>query len=174
MTVKVINRPENAREICLSVLKRSNLVYAGIVAFVAAVGLWFVLDRLDEQLSIMGVAFLVAAVVLIPLQAWKVSRVIKQLACVISQSSAQTPEQHITFDERIVSERRVGDEIVGKTVIEYSAIRKAWETNHLILIHTRFNQILALPKCDLTTAEQADVKRLLCAVGVPCRFKKAR
>ena len=51
--------------------------------------------------------------------------------------------------------------------------REANKTKNLILIHSRDNRILVLTKCDLTDTEQADVKRLLQTVGVPCRFKKA-
>lgn len=174
MTVKVINRPETAREVCLSVLKANNVVYAVLVLILTAAGVWLFFSP-EDGFNAVGVGFIISALVVLPvMQVWKVRRYIKQLTYAISQSCKQTPEQHIIFDERIVSERRVGDEIAGKTVIEYSAIRRAWETKNLILIHSRTNQILVLPKCDLTETEQVGVKRLLLTVAVPCRFKKAK
>ena len=170
MTVKVINRPAVAREVYFSVTKTRNIIYAVLVAVVAASGLWLLLGT-DETAQ--GVGFLTAAVLLIPLYAWRVHGFIKQFAYAVSQACALTPEQYIIFEERIISERHVNGEIMGKTVVEYASVRKAWETKNLILIHSRDNRILVLTKCDLTDTEQADVKRLLQTVGVPCRFKKA-
>lgn len=173
MTIKVTNRLTCAKEVCLSVFKKLILINAVAIVAALALGLWFLLDGDEGGNDFLGIGFLGAAVVLIPMSILKMRGLIRQFACSMSQACSQTPIQYLTFDERIIGERRVGDEIVGKTTMEYSAIQKAWETKNLILIHTRGGQILVLPKCDLTEAEQADMKRLLVTVGVPCRFKKS-
>ena len=171
MIVKTINRPESAREVCLSVLKTNNLIYAVLVLLVAGAGVWLTFGSPESGLLPVGIGFLVSTLVLPLMQAWKVKRYIKQFEAAIAQSGAQGTEQFIIFDERIVCERRVSDEIVGKTVVEYSRIRRSWETKNLILIHTYAGQMLVLAKCDLAVKEQADVKRLLVTVGVRCKFK---
>ena len=173
MTIKITNRPTCAKEICVSVFKKLILINAVAIITALALGLWFLLDGAEGENDFLGIVFLSAAVLLIPMSILKMRGLIRQFAYSMSQTCSQTPIQYLTFDERIISERFVDDEIVGKTAMEYSTIRKAWETKNLILIHTRGGQILVLPKCDLTEAEQADVKRLLQTVGVPCRFKKS-
>ena len=173
MTIKVTNRPSDAKEICFSVAKRFTVINVSLIILLTIAGLLPVFVGTDATSRVEGLGFVIFALILLLAYRWKMRRFIKQYKDSALQICAQTPIQYLTFDERIISERFVDDEIVGKTILEYSAIQKAWETKNLILIHTRGGQILVLPKCDLTEAEQADVKRLLVTVGVPCRFKKS-
>jgi hypothetical protein len=173
MTIKVTNRPSDAKEICFSVAKRFTVINVSLIILLTIAGLLPVFVGTDATSRVEGLGFVIFALILLLAYRWKMRRFIKQYKDSALQICAQTPIQYLTFDERIISERFVDDEIVGKTILEYSAIQKAWETKNLILIHTRGGQILVLPKCDLTEAEQTDVKRLLVTVGVPCRFKKS-
>ena len=169
MTIKVTNRLSDTKEICFSIAKRFTVICMILFILLMIAGLL----RMGSERMVEGLGAVIFALIFLFVYGWKMRRFIKQYNDSVLQICAQTPIQYLTFDERIIGERRVGDEIVGKTTMEYSAIQKAWETKNLILIHTRGGQILVLPKCDLSEAEQADVKRLLVTVGVPCRFKKS-
>jgi ABC-type multidrug transport system fused ATPase/permease subunit len=173
MTIKITNRPTCAKEICFSLFKKTTVFAAICIVFFIAVGLLLLLTDTEGDSRVQGISYFFAALVIFLIYALRMRAVIKQFSCSISRICDQTPIQYLTFDKRIISERRVGDEIVHKIVIEYSNIKKAWETKNLILIETCSNQYITLPKCDLTEAEQTDVKRLLVTVGVPCRFKKS-
>ncbi|MBE6689961.1 MAG: YcxB family protein [Ruminococcaceae bacterium] len=177
MKVKVTNRPEYASEVVDSLLLRRNVIVFILMGLMAFLGIWNVVGgatRSDMGDIGVGALYLFFDLLLGGVLLFARYKQTKGFAEAIRFTCTGSPQQEVLFAEQIVAERYGEDgELIGKTVTDYQTLRRAWETKNLILLYSRSNAVLILPKCDLSAEEQAGVKQILASKGVSCKFKKS-
>lgn len=179
MTLHIQTRPEQAKEILLTFHRRRNLILRSLVGGLATYGvvklvLWHLQIAGGDPTA--GGLLLTMAALLLLMQTFVMRRQIKAYTEAMQTMCREEPRQRITFGDGIVCERGGGEQTPPdwQSTFRYGDLLRVMESKNLLLLCTRANSIIALPKCDLTPEQLAAVKRLMQALHIPGRLKKEK